>query len=59
MERVFSFNLDVNCVCCRVLRRLDPWFLCRRGEEIGEGGGVVGRMMIDDGVISANCGLLW
>ena len=27
------------------------------GGESGEGGGVIGRMMIGDGVISAVCGL--
>ena len=32
-ERVFILHLDVEVLCwlsCRVLRRLDPWFLCRR-----------------------------
>ena len=37
---------------CRILRRLGPG-------GGGEGGGVVGRIMIGDGMISAVCGLRW
>ena len=59
-ERGYSSSILTwkNCVgCfCYVLRRLDPWFLCR-GES--GGGRVVGRMMIGDGMISAICGLHW
>ena len=39
-----SVILEVLCWLSCVLRRFDPWFLCRR--RSGEGDGVVGRMVI-------------